>query len=52
MLILQIGLSWRVKKKDGPDPGSYPDKEKAHANYVCKLSPRWKLGKSGMSINP
>lgn len=39
------GLSWRVKKKDGPDPGSYPNKEKAFATLVSRLSPSFRLGK-------
>lgn len=43
---LKSGLNWRVKKKDGPDPQSYPNKEKAFATLVTKLSPTFKNGKS------
>lgn len=43
---LKKGLTWKVKKKDGPDPGSYPNKEKAFHNYARRVSPSWKLGKS------
>jgi hypothetical protein len=39
------GLEWKVKKKDGPDPGSYPEKESAFANFTSKASPKWKQGK-------
>lgn len=42
---LKKGLTWKVKKKDGPDPGSYPLKEKALATLVSQVSPSWKQGK-------
>ena len=42
---LKAGLNWKVKKKDGPDPGSYPLKEQALATVVRKVSPSWKQSK-------
>jgi len=42
---LKSGLAWRVKKKDGPDPGSYPKKEMAFSTFVSNVSPSWKQGK-------
>ena len=43
---LKAGLNWKVKKKDGPDPQSYSNKEKAFSTLVSKLSPKFKYGKS------
>lgn len=42
---LKSGLNWKVKKKDGPDPCSYPLKEKALATVVYKVSPSYKQSK-------
>ena len=36
---------WRVIKKDGPDPQSYPMKENAIVTLTKKTSPKWKQGK-------
>lgn len=42
---LKAGLNWKVKKKEGPDPGSYPLKEKAFHTLCINTSPQWKQGK-------
>eukprot|EP00343_Euplotes_focardii_P007395 CAMPEP_0205822624 /NCGR_PEP_ID=MMETSP0206-20130828/13308_1 /ASSEMBLY_ACC=CAM_ASM_000279 /TAXON_ID=36767 /ORGANISM="Euplotes focardii, Strain TN1" /LENGTH=267 /DNA_ID=CAMNT_0053119053 /DNA_START=69 /DNA_END=872 /DNA_ORIENTATION=+ len=36
---------WRIEKKDGPDPQSYPFKEEAIKKMTKKVSPQWKQGK-------
>lgn len=47
---LKKGLAWRVKKKDGPDPGSYPGKEKAFNTIISRLSPSFRLGKGNRTF--
>lgn len=39
------GQTWKVEKKDGPDPQSYPLKEKAFKEVITKSSPKWKQSK-------